>query len=70
MVLQTWLTKPYKYNGLMAHGLPNITYILFFEHMVYQTLQILWFEGARLTKLCVYNGLGTHGSPNITPTSI
>ena len=83
LCLYTWLTKPYKYNSVRAHGSQNITHTTVWEHGVHQTLQIQWFECPCLAKRYIYNGLvglltkpykyislKVNGSPNVTYTKV
>ena len=64
----SWLTKLYKYNGLMARGSANVAYTFVWRRMAHQTVQIHWFDNPWLTKRYIYNGVGTHCSPNLTNT--
>ena len=73
-----WLTKPYKYIGVIPHGLPSVTYTMMWGRIAHQTLQIQWFENQWVITHDVYNGLRTHkyncsnvrGSPNVTCTKV
>ena len=67
---EAWLTKPFKYIGLIVQGLPSVTYTIVWGRIAYQSLQIQWFECPWLITHYVCNGLGTHGSPNITNTMV
>ena len=77
----TWLTKQYKYNGLIVRGSQNVTYTIMWGHMAHQTLQIQCLDCPWLTKRYIYNGvvglltkpykyisLKSNGSPNVTYT--
>ena len=52
----TLLTKLYKYNGVRARSLPNVTYTMVWGCMAHQTLQTHWFD--------------CPGSPSITYTIV